>query len=47
MSRFWNAVRGFLHGFVGIGVGVAPLGRDAESVRHALEQRAAGRKSCC
>ena len=45
MRRFWNALRGFLRGFVG--VGVAPLGRDAESVRHALEQRAACRKSCC
>ena len=43
MRRFWSAVRGFLRGFVGS----APLGRDAASVRHALEQRAAGRKSCC
>ena len=43
MRRSWTALWGFLRGFVG----VAPLGRDAESVRHALEQRAASRKSCC
>ena len=43
MRRFWQALRGFVHGFAGL----APLGRDPETVRHALEHRAAGRKSCC
>jgi hypothetical protein len=38
-----RALRDFVRGFAGL----APLGRDAETVRHALEQRAAGRKSCC
>ena len=43
MTRLLHALRGFLRGFLGI----APLGRDTESVRHALEQRAGERKSCC
>lgn len=43
MKRVFAALRGFLRGFVG----VVPLGRDPETVRHALEHRAAGRKSCC
>jgi len=43
MTRALRALRDFLRGFVGWG----PLGRDSESVRHALEHRAAGRKSCC
>ena len=43
MRRVLLALRGFLRGFVGL----APLGRDPETVRRALEQRAAGRKSCC
>jgi len=43
MRRFWQALRLFMRGFAGLG----PLGRDSASVRHALEHRAAGRKSCC
>jgi hypothetical protein len=43
MSRFWGALRGFLRGFTGLG----PVGRDERAVRHALEHRAATRKSCC
>jgi hypothetical protein len=43
MKRTILALRDFLRGFVGL----APLGRDPETVRHALEQRAAGRRSCC
>jgi hypothetical protein len=38
-----RALRDFLRGFTGL----APLGRDPASVRHALEHRAASRKSCC
>jgi hypothetical protein len=38
-----RALRDFLRGFAGL----APLGRDPETVRHALEHRAASRKSCC
>jgi len=38
-----RALRDFVRGFAGL----APLGRDPETVRHALEQRASGRKSCC
>ena len=43
MRNALRALRDFVRGFVGL----APLGRDPESVRHALERRAAGRKSCC
>ena len=43
MRNALRALRDFLRGFVGW----VPLGRDPESVRHALEHRAAGRKSCC
>jgi hypothetical protein len=43
MKAVLLALRDFLRGFAGL----APLGRDPESVRRALEQRAAGRKSCC
>ena len=43
MRRACLALRHFLRGFVGL----APLGRDSETVRHALERRAAGRRSCC
>ena len=43
MRALWHALRGFVRGFAGL----APLGRDADSVRHALEHRAAGRRSCC
>jgi hypothetical protein len=43
MRRFLSALRGFLSGFAGL----APLGRDPEAVRHALERRAASRKTCC
>ena len=43
MRRVVLALREFLRGFAGL----APLGRDPDSVRHALERRAAGRKSCC
>ena len=43
MRRFWHALGHFLRGFTGL----APLGRDSETVRHALEHRAARRKSCC
>ncbi|MGH7286830.1 MAG: hypothetical protein ACREI8_02290 [Myxococcota bacterium] len=38
-----RALRDFLRGFTGL----AQLGDDPESVRHALEQRATRRKSCC
>ncbi len=43
MRRLLCALRGFLRGFTGL----APLGRDPETVRQALERRAAGRRSCC
>jgi hypothetical protein len=43
MKRVFLALRDFLRGFAGL----APLGRDPETVRRALELRAAGRKSCC
>ncbi len=43
MKRFWHALRHFVQGFAGL----APLGRDSASVRHALEHRAACRKGCC
>jgi hypothetical protein len=43
MRRLLSALRHFLCGFAGL----APLGRDPETVRHALERRAAGRRSCC
>jgi hypothetical protein len=43
MRRFFAALRHFLRGFAGL----APLGSDPETVRHALERRAAGRRSCC
>ena len=43
MIRLFRAIRDFVHGFAGL----APLGRDSASVRHALEHRAARRKSCC
>jgi hypothetical protein len=43
MRRFLRAARDFLRGFTGL----TPLGRDEAAVRHALEHRAATRKSCC
>ena len=43
MKRFFRSLRDFVRGFTGLGA----LGRDPDSVRHALEHRAAGRKSCC
>jgi hypothetical protein len=43
MRAMLRALRDFLRGFAGL----TPLGRDPATVRHALEQRAAGRKSCC
>jgi hypothetical protein len=43
MRRFVRALRDFVRGFAGL----VPLGRDPAAVRHALEHRAAGRKSCC
>jgi hypothetical protein len=43
MRACLRALRDFLRGFTGL----APLGGDAESVRRALERRAAQRKSCC
>jgi hypothetical protein len=43
MRRFVRALRDFVRGFAGL----TPLGGDPASVRHALEHRAAGRKSCC
>jgi hypothetical protein len=43
MRRALRALRDFVRGFVGL----TPLGRDPASVRHALEHRAAARKSCC
>ena len=43
MKRIVRALRDFVRGFVGL----AELGRDPAGVRRALEQRAAGRRSCC
>ncbi len=43
MKRLWCALRYFVRGFAGL----APLGRDSASVRHALEHRAATRNTCC
>ncbi len=43
MMGFFRALRDFLRGFAGL----VPLGRDPESVRHALAHRAADRRSCC
>jgi hypothetical protein len=43
MRAALRALRDFLRGFTGL----APLGRDPETVRHALEHRAARRKTCC
>jgi hypothetical protein len=43
MRNALRALRDFLRGFVGF----SPLGGDPEAVRRSLEQRAAGRKSCC
>jgi hypothetical protein len=43
VRNFLRALRDFVRGFAGL----SQLGRDPESVRHALEHRAAGRKSCC
>jgi hypothetical protein len=43
MRRILHALRGFVRGFAGL----APLGRDSQTVRHALEHRAAHRKTCC
>jgi hypothetical protein len=43
MRAALRALRDFLRGFTGL----APLGHDSRSVRHALEHRAAQRKTCC
>jgi hypothetical protein len=43
MRSWLHALRDFLRGFTGL----VPLGRDPASVRHALEHRAATRKTCC
>ena len=43
MRAVLRALRDFLRGFTGL----TPLGRDPETVRHALEHRAGQRKSCC
>jgi hypothetical protein len=43
LSAALEALRNFVRGYAGL----APLGRDPASVRHALEHRAAGRNSCC
>ena len=43
MRSFLRAVRDFLRGFAGL----SRLGSDPASVRHALEHRAARRKTCC
>jgi hypothetical protein len=43
MRALFRALCDFLRGFAGLG----PLGRDPQAVRHALEHRAAGRRSCC
>jgi hypothetical protein len=43
MRRWLTALRDFVRGFAGL----VPLGRDPKDVRHALEHRAAGRRSCC
>jgi hypothetical protein len=43
MRRALAALRNFVRGFAGL----TPLPRDPAAVRHALEHRAAARKSCC
>ena len=43
MKRMLAALRDFVRGFAGL----TPLPRDPDAVRHALEHRAAARKTCC
>jgi hypothetical protein len=43
LGRLMRALRDFARGFVGW----TPIPREPHAARHALERRAAGRRSCC
>jgi hypothetical protein len=43
LKQLARALGAFVRGFLGW----TPIPRDAHAARHALERRAAGRRSCC